>query len=62
MDEEMPKPMIEAETLVKDRFHDYLMVATDGDNVYCIRSSTTAAIGLGRYAQLIAEETLTSHA
>ena len=57
-DAEMPKELREVEAMLTDRFKDYLVVATDGTEVYCLNSSLTAGIGLGRYAQLRAEQEL----
>ena len=57
-----PPVLVEVEEKLKDRFKDYLVVATDGSEVYCVYSSHTAAIGLSIYARWVAEEALFGHA
>lgn len=59
---ETPPVLKEIEDKLKDRFKDYLIVATDGSEVYCLNSSQTAGIGLGRYASLRAEKELLTDA
>lgn len=54
----MDKVLEQAESLLKDRFKDYLIVATDGTDVHCTNSAMTSAIGLARYATLLAEQEL----
>ena len=55
----MVEPTLEkVESLLKDRFKDYLVVATDGSDAHCLNSSMTSAIGLARYATLLAEKGL----
>lgn len=59
---EVPKVLEQVEELLKDRFGAYLVVATDGENVYAHHSGNVAAIGLARYAQLQAEQSLSHDA
>jgi len=54
----VPKELKEIEAMLENRFKDYLLVATDGSDVFCLNSSQTAAIGMARYAQLRAEQEL----
>ena len=56
-----PPLLQEMEEQLQNRFKDYLLVATDGVEVYCLNSSNTAGIGLGRYATLLAEHALVTH-
>ena len=55
---ETPQAIERAEALLKDRFSQYLIVASDGDHVFAYHSGNVAALGLGRYAQLMAEQEL----
>ena len=57
-DPDFPAVLTEIEGKLKDRFADYLVVVTDHEKVYALNSSNPTMLGLGRYAQLRAEQEL----
>lgn len=56
--DDLPAELKSVEATLQNRFKDYLVVATDGSEVWCLNSTNTAGIGLGRYSQMRAEQEL----
>ena len=46
------------EQFLKDRFGQYLVVASDGEDVHVVMSSSNAGIGLAEYAKRLAMDAL----